>query len=119
MRNINIFALFLSLLFTVAIHASFAQPRPRRLVDPAPTPSPVPSASMETRKQQAKSSDAESSTTPSDADRLEQDDVVRVDTNLVTVPVSVLDRDGRYLPDLQKEDFVIYEDGIQQEIGYF
>jgi VWFA-related protein len=46
-------------------------------------------------------------------------DVVRIDTNLVTVPVSVLDRDGRYISDLQKEDFHIAEDGVEQEIAYF
>jgi len=46
-------------------------------------------------------------------------DVVRIDTNLVTVPVSVVDRDGRYIPDLQQEDFQIAEDGVEQVIAYF
>lgn len=46
-------------------------------------------------------------------------DVVRVNTTLVTVPVSVTDRDGRYVPDLEKEDFHIYEDGVEQQIAYF
>jgi VWFA-related protein len=46
-------------------------------------------------------------------------DVVKVDTTLVTVPVSVTDRDGRYLPDLQKDDFHLYEDGVEQQIAYF
>ena len=46
-------------------------------------------------------------------------DVIRVNTTLVTVPVSVRDRDGRYIPDLQKEDFQVYEEGIEQEIAYF
>ena len=46
-------------------------------------------------------------------------DVVRVDTTLVTVPVSVTDRDGRYIPDLRKDDFRLYEDGVEQQIAYF
>ena len=46
-------------------------------------------------------------------------DVIRVDTTLVTVPVSILDRNGRYIQDLQKEDFQVYEEGIEQEIAYF
>lgn len=46
-------------------------------------------------------------------------DVVRVNTTLVTVPVSITDRDGRYIPDLQKDDFRIYEDGIEQQVSYF
>ena len=115
MKNVNVLALLLSLFFALAIHATFAQTRPRRLAEAAPTPSP----SIETREPERKSREAARSVTSSDADRQEQDDVVRVDTDLVTVPVSVLDRNGRYLPDLQKEDFVIFEDGIQQEIGYF
>jgi VWFA-related protein len=46
-------------------------------------------------------------------------DVVRVDTTLVTVPVSVRDRDGRYAPDLRREDFKLFEDGQEQRIAYF
>jgi len=49
----------------------------------------------------------------------EEPDVVRIDTTLVTVPVSVRDRNGRYIPDLHREDFTIYEDGVEQEIAYF
>ena len=48
-----------------------------------------------------------------------QDDVIRVDTNLVSVPVTVLDRDGRYITNLKKEDFQIFEDGIEQEVSFF
>ena len=46
-------------------------------------------------------------------------EVVRIDTTLVTIPVSVTDRQGRYIPDLQKEDFRIFEDGVEQEVAYF
>jgi len=47
------------------------------------------------------------------------DDVVRVDTTLITVPVSVMDRQGRFIPDLQQSDFHLYEEGIEQEIAFF
>ena len=46
-------------------------------------------------------------------------DVVRIDTNLVTVPVSVLDRQGRFVPDLKKEAFSVFENGVEQPIAYF
>lgn len=46
-------------------------------------------------------------------------DIVRVETALVTIPVSVTDREGRYAPDLRQEDFRIYEDGTEQEVAYF
>ncbi|MEO8574833.1 MAG: VWA domain-containing protein [Pyrinomonadaceae bacterium] len=48
-----------------------------------------------------------------------EDDVVTVETNLVTTPVSVLDRDGRFIPGLKKKDFRIFENGIPQAITYF
>jgi Ca-activated chloride channel family protein len=47
------------------------------------------------------------------------DEVIRVETNLVTMPVSVLDRDGRFISGLQQRDFKIFEDGIEQKIDYF
>ena len=50
--------------------------------------------------------------------RQNQDDVIRVDTNLITIPATVMDRDGRYITDLRKEDFQIYEDGIEQEVAW-
>src|SRR5207302_6666889 len=46
-------------------------------------------------------------------------DVVRVDTTLVSIPVSVMDRDGKYIPNLRKEDFHIWEDGVEQQVAYF
>jgi len=46
-------------------------------------------------------------------------DVIHFDTSLVTVPVTVVDRYGRYVPLLNKEDFKIYEDGVEQKLAYF
>jgi VWFA-related protein len=42
-----------------------------------------------------------------------------VDTRLVTIPVRVMDRKGRFLPGLAKENFRIFEDGIEQEVALF
>ncbi|HQZ98447.1 MAG TPA: VWA domain-containing protein [Pyrinomonadaceae bacterium] len=49
----------------------------------------------------------------------EDDEVIRVETNLVTMPVSVLDRDGRFISGLQQKDFKIFEDGVEQKLDYF
>lgn len=46
-------------------------------------------------------------------------DVVRVETNLVTVPVSVLDRNGRFIPNLGRDDFIVFENGVEQSLAYF
>src|SRR3954447_22291602 len=44
-------------------------------------------------------------------------EVIKVDTDLVTLPVSVLDREGRFVSGLQAKDFQIFENGIQQKVG--
>ncbi len=46
-------------------------------------------------------------------------EVIRIETNLVTIPVSVLDRDGRFISGLQKKDFQIFENGVEQQIDSF
>jgi VWFA-related protein len=46
-------------------------------------------------------------------------DVLRIDTTLVTVPFSVKDRNGRYIPDLRRDDFRVFEEGVEQKITYF
>jgi VWFA-related protein len=46
-------------------------------------------------------------------------DVIRVNTTLITLPVSVTDRDGRYVPNLSRDDFRILEDGLEQDVAFF
>jgi VWFA-related protein len=60
-----------------------------------------------------------SATSLDDKDEVGEGDVVRIDTNLVTVPVSVLDRDGRFISDIQREQFKVFENGVEQKITYF
>lgn len=47
------------------------------------------------------------------------DDIIRIEANLVTIPVSVFDRSGIYIPGLRQENFQIFEEGKEQEITYF
>ena len=105
---------------TIAAQVVSPQTRPRSVGQTAPSPStsPSPPASVETPGPGAESLGS-TEKPASKGGRQEKLDVVRIDTTLVTVPVSVLDRNGRFIPDLQKEDFHIYEDGIEQEIAYF
>ena len=46
----------------------------------------------------------------------EEDEVVRISTNLVQVDAVVTDKNGRQVTDLTSADFEIYEDGKRQEI---
>ena len=45
--------------------------------------------------------------------------MIKVETELVTIPVTVLDRQGHFMTGLQQSDFKITEDGKSQEIAYF
>ena len=47
------------------------------------------------------------------------DDVIKVATDLVTIPVTVYDRNGLYVPNLRRNDFKIFVDGKEQEVAYF
>jgi len=48
-----------------------------------------------------------------------QDDVIKVDVNLVNVLCTVRGKSGALMGNLQKTDFQIFEDGKQQDIKYF
>lgn len=47
------------------------------------------------------------------------DDVVRIETDLVTIPVRVTTRSGRPVPDIKRAEFRVFENGEPQEIAYF
>jgi hypothetical protein len=54
-----------------------------------------------------------------DADTAQQEtETVKVETNLVRIPVIVSDRGDRYVADLNKEEFTIFEDGVQQQVAF-
>jgi VWFA-related protein len=53
-------------------------------------------------------------------EEISEGDVIRVDTELVSVNVSVVDRGtSRGVNDLRKEDFRLYEDNVAQQIAHF
>ena len=47
------------------------------------------------------------------------DDIVRTETSLVQLNVGVVDKQGRPVTSLTRNDFVIYEDGVKQSIQHF
>jgi hypothetical protein len=44
---------------------------------------------------------------------------LRVETTLVQIPVAVTDSVNRFALGLQKQDFHLLEDGVEQDIGHF
>ena len=120
----------LTLLFSLLLITTIsiqAQTRPRRAVQPdangdtkAPPPQPgtdqpVLRGAYPNSQKPTDSKTAE----PSAPQEVEAGDIIKVDTTLVTIPVSVMDRDGRYVPNLRKEDFRLWEDGVEQDVAFF
>lgn len=98
--------------FAVAVpRAGFAQDethqRPRR-VSPQPSAAPAPAAGQ---KPAQKSGDG--------GDEVDDNDVVRIETQLISVPAVVTDKTGRPLTGLRADNFQIFEDGRPQKITNF
>jgi len=125
MKKLFIFLLLLSLLST-SISVVFGQGRPRRVGQQTNTPQittpappgqpPVLGGANYPNNRKPESQQEQQPTGPEEVDA---GDIIRVSTTLVTLPVSVMDRDGRYIPNLKKEEFRIWEDGVEQEVAFF
>jgi VWFA-related protein len=128
MKKIVAFGLLLSL-FVIYAQAGKAQTRARRVGTTATTqtqtsssPSRQPPVLVGGSTTSTGSSSTAQTAEPAASDEAEEvgdGDVVRVSTSLVSVPVSVMDRAGKYVPNLQQRDFRIFEDGIEQQVAYF
>ena len=49
----------------------------------------------------------------------DKEETLKIDSTLVTIPVSVIDPEGKYLLHLTQKDFRLYEENTQQEITNF
>jgi len=135
----------LALAFTITflfVPAANSQSRPRR-VNPNPPPEqqdqqtqpqPLPTngatsqmgkppappvlrgANRDPNEQQQKPTTPQKDAGP---EEVGEGDVVKVETTLVSIPVAVMDRDGKYIPDLTKDNFRIWEDNVEQKVAYF
>ena len=88
-------ALSIILVAAIALTTVFAQTRPASQKPQQPQPAATPPEA------------------PQDVE------TVKIDTDLVTVPLSATDRSGIYITDLSKEEFTITEDDVRQEIALF
>jgi Ca-activated chloride channel family protein len=119
---------FLLLLAFFGLGASLlqAQTRPRRIGQTPPasapntsTPTRPPVLGGATRPNGSQTPSQPAPAANDGPEEVEAGDVIKVNTTLVTLPVSVMDREGRYIPNLRKEDFQLWDDGVQQEVAFF
>ena len=78
----------------------------QRPVEPkaSPTPTPLPG-----------------NTTPTDDKTVTADDgeIIKINTQLVSIPVRVMDKKGRFVGELAKKNFKVLEDNVEQEVELF
>lgn len=120
-------ALFCLGIFAIAtIAQSNRSTRPRVAATPKPTPQIIEEEPVEDNQSNRRApvlqgipQGRQSGTVISPNGVEEETEVVKIETNLVTMPVSVLDRDGRFVSGLQQRDFKIFENGIEHEVEFF
>lgn len=90
-------------------------PRPKLGAPQDPTPPPAPSApaspATERERRGARRQGAQA-----DDQNLDRDNTIKLETDLVVLDVSVVDQTNNPVFDLRKEDFLVFEDKIQQSI---
>jgi len=105
---------------TRTVSAAAATPSERReVLKPAELPPPRqrPELTGQLKNASGAGTPAPASTAP---EEIAEGDIIRVDTELVSVNVSVVDRGtNRGVSDLTKDDFRLYEDNVQQQIAHF
>ena len=121
--------LFLLVLMASSIPESNGQTRPRRVGDDQSSAASLPSSISSSPSQPpvlkgetisaGQTTATKKQSTSQGPEEVGEGDIIRVDTTLVTIPVSVMDRDGKYIPNLRKEDFRIWDNGIEQKAAYF
>lgn len=138
MKKLAVCLSLLSLIF-VSVSLAQAQSRPRRVENPKPPIQTQPTQTQNTEPNALPSPEKKkpvligdnqqqgtqpnpnqnSQTDPNAPIEVDENDVVRVEAALVTIPVSVMDRNGKFVANLRKQDFRIFEDNTEQEVAYF
>jgi len=62
------------------------------------------------------SEEPETEASPKNAD---EEEVIRVETDLIMVPTRITDRSGKSVGNIKRQEFKIYENGVEQEVAYF
>ncbi|QQS42136.1 MAG: VWA domain-containing protein [Acidobacteriota bacterium] len=125
-RTLTVFAVCL-----LALTASFAQSGRRIKTQPTPAPivvseegysesRPYKPVKIYPPNYKRPGGDEEERKKPvSDYETTDDPDVIKIEATLVTIPISVYDRQGLYIAGIRQEEVKIFEDGKEQEIAYF
>lgn len=99
--------------FNNAANAHAQQQRPRRAGASVPKPT-----TTNGQRPADSHTPAAQPTTPA-GEEVDEEDVVRIETQLVSIPAVVTDRTGHPLTNLRAENFLVYEDNRPQRVSNF
>lgn len=114
MRSV-VFTILLLSVVTVSAQSGRVKP------EATPTPKPMIGPSVRTIPSNESTTNSRPRTAPTPISANDKgsddDDVIKVDSTLVPIPVSVLDANGRQISDLKVSDFILKINDIEVEIG--
>ncbi|HBB97912.1 MAG TPA: hypothetical protein DC054_21230 [Blastocatellia bacterium] len=84
-----------------------------------PTPKPSPGQSNTAATTSAQEEQTASNGKIAGEGETVEGDTLTINTGLVTVPVKVMDHGGKNVLNLQRKDFRVFENGVEQRIAYF
>ena len=116
----SVFAVLMAIV-CLSVPLSFAQSRRVTPPDSNQKTNKRPATPAATASPQTENSDKSETAPEQDANAplSPDDEVITVETEVVTIPVKVSDRSGKFIPGLTKENFTVLEDGSEQEIAFF
>jgi VWFA-related protein len=115
-KTISATAIF-AIIFFLSILSLPVRAQSGRKSPPAAKPSPgQPSTAATTAEQDEQT--ANNGKIAGEGETIEGD-TLTINTGLVTVPVTVMDRNGHYVPNLTRRDFKVFENGVEQRVAYF
>ena len=117
--SVSVFWLICGGAYAVCGQSSRPATQPNPFVPSASTAPPILRASNANTLATAPSPTQDLKSAQRDEPDVEENDVVRVSTSLITIPAEVMDRSGHYIGHLNKDDFQVYENGVEQELAYF
>ena len=106
----------LTILFFIFTSVAFAQ---SGRIKPSETPTPIPRPRIVYLPTETVSETPKPQTIPTPTPKIDEDDgdIIRIDSALVPIPVSVIDQSGKAITNLKLEDFELLIDGKAAEIS--
>jgi Ca-activated chloride channel homolog len=116
--SLTLFIALIAVLLDPAAHAQSNRDGSKPGASQPDASRPAPGSPEGGQETNSKENSTESSK-GSSKDKTPEDMTVKLNTALVSVPVIVTDRDGKFIPNLTEKSFTLYEENVRQSIDNF